>query len=212
MPALEIYVLVVSVVLLLVLSVLTALTQFDPEGVAVLRWLQGVSRWFVPAEKFSEPHGPRRPGRRARKTQRRRERLAALKEKRHFAASASTQSENRTSPEDAVSLSIDSQFRDARCLVLQAVSFVVALIMQMESAFQLYEQRLSENRRREKQMLCVQLHNITAHTLEFPCSGSVLHPQRHKILSLHFFNCFIMLLQMWSSECKEELQVSTLQP
>ena len=107
MPALEIYVLVVSVVLLLVLSVLTALTQFDPEGVAVLRWLQGVSRWFVPAEKFSEPYGPRRPGRRARKTQRRRERLAALKEKPHFAARASTQSENRTSPEDGVSLFID---------------------------------------------------------------------------------------------------------
>ena len=104
MPALEVYVLVVSVILLLVLSVLTALTQFDPEGVAVLRWLEGVSRWFVPAEKFSEPYGPRRPGRRARKTQRRREKLAALKEKPHFAARASTQSENRTSPEDAVSL------------------------------------------------------------------------------------------------------------
>ena len=64
------------------------------------------------------------------------------------------------------------------------MSFVVALIMQMESAFQLYEQRLSENRRREKQMLCVQLQNIKAHTLEFPCSGLVLHPTPLSAFSL----------------------------
>ena len=178
MPALETFVLVVSVVVLLVLSALTALTQLDPEGVAVLRWLQGVSRWFVPEEKFSEPYGPRGLGRRARRTQRKRERLAALKENPHLVAS--TQNETGTSPDDAVSLLIDrlSVSRASHDVYgeLQAVSFVVALIMQMESAFQLYEQRLSENRRREKQMLCVQLQNIKAHTLEFPCSGSVLHP------------------------------------
>lgn len=105
MPALETFVLVVSVVVLLVLSALTALTQLDPEGVAVLRWLQGVSRWFVPEEKFSEPYGPRGPGRRARRTQRKRERLAALKENPLLAAS--TQNETGTSPDDAVSLLID---------------------------------------------------------------------------------------------------------
>jgi len=43
----------------------------------------------------------------------------------------------------------------------------------MESAFNLYEQHLSENKRREKQVLCVQLHNLKARTLEFPCRGSV---------------------------------------
>ena len=180
MPALETFVLVVSVVVLLVLSALTALTQLDPEGVAVLRWLQGVSRWFVPEEKFSEPYGPRGPGRRARRTQRKRERLAALKENPHLAASTQNETETSSSQEDAVSLLIDrlsvSRARSDVHGELQAVLFVVALIMQMESAFQLYEQRLSENRRREKQMLCVQLQNIKAHTLEFPCSGSVLHP------------------------------------
>lgn len=104
MPALETFVLVVSVVVLLVLSALTALTQLDPEGVAVLRWLQGVSRWFVPEEKFSEPYGPKGPGRRARRTQRKRERLASLKENPHLAAS--TQNETGTSPDDAVCLLI----------------------------------------------------------------------------------------------------------
>ena len=59
-------------------------------------------------------------------------------------------------------------------------------MMQMGSAFQLYEQRLSENRRREKQMLCVQLHNITAHSLESPCSGSVLHPTALLAFSLYY--------------------------
>lgn len=104
MPALETFVLVVSVVVLLVLSALTALTQLDPEGVAVLRWLQGVSRWFVPEEEFAEPYGPKGPGRRARRTQRKRERLAAFKENPHLAAS--TQNETGTSPDDAVCLLI----------------------------------------------------------------------------------------------------------
>ena len=98
----EVFVPVVSVALLFTLSVLTVVTQLGPQGIVVLQWLWGAMRWLVPARNAQQPSGPRKPGRRARKTQRRRERLASQKET--YPATATQEKECRAPPlvEDAV--------------------------------------------------------------------------------------------------------------
>ena len=98
----EVLVLVVSAALLFMLTVLTVITQLGPQGIVVLDWLRGAMRWLVPTRN-PQPSGQRTPGRRARKTQRRKERLAALKES---YPTASIQEKEGGSPpvaEDAVS-------------------------------------------------------------------------------------------------------------
>lgn len=44
-------------------------------------------------------------------------------------------------------------------------------LVQMDSAFKLYEEHLHEQRERGRQVLCAQLQNFRAQTLQFPCSG-----------------------------------------